>query len=259
MAFRDRVSLNSLGCPGTQSVDQAGLELRNPPVSAPQVLGLKACATTAWLSLFFYKRKKLACQIKRLIHKAVLNLNWSVSGSTYWSYMTWCRECVQKLGCSKVMWHCRQAFLDIPWILHFLFVNSFVYECFVWMGVWSPHGYLAFQRPEEGIRSLGSIVQTVVGCHLSARNRSNPGRVPELLNFETSHQPHTSCSVRLIFKNNLPSGYLEMFYYSGISSDLHSWLCDTIWITTHNLRSCSLEQKNRCYPFPSSLKIQIAT
>jgi hypothetical protein len=44
---RDRVSLCSLGCPGTHSVDQAGLELRNPPASASQVLGLKVCATTA--------------------------------------------------------------------------------------------------------------------------------------------------------------------------------------------------------------------
>jgi hypothetical protein len=34
------------GCPGAHSVDQAGLELRNPPASASQVLGLKACATT---------------------------------------------------------------------------------------------------------------------------------------------------------------------------------------------------------------------
>jgi hypothetical protein len=44
--FRDRVSLYSSGCPGTHFVDQAGLELRNPPASASQVLGLKACATT---------------------------------------------------------------------------------------------------------------------------------------------------------------------------------------------------------------------
>jgi hypothetical protein len=44
--FRDRVSLCSPDCPGTHSVDQAGLELRNPPASASQVLGLKACATT---------------------------------------------------------------------------------------------------------------------------------------------------------------------------------------------------------------------
>jgi hypothetical protein len=28
------------------TLDQAGLELRNPPASASQVLGLKACATT---------------------------------------------------------------------------------------------------------------------------------------------------------------------------------------------------------------------
>jgi hypothetical protein len=35
-------SLCSPGCPGTHSVDQAGLELRNPPASASQVLGLKA-------------------------------------------------------------------------------------------------------------------------------------------------------------------------------------------------------------------------
>jgi hypothetical protein len=41
--FRDRVSLYSFGCPGTHSVDQAGLKLRNPPASASQVLGLKEC------------------------------------------------------------------------------------------------------------------------------------------------------------------------------------------------------------------------
>jgi len=43
---RDRVSLCIPGCPGTHSVDQAGLKLRNPPVSASQVVGLKACTTT---------------------------------------------------------------------------------------------------------------------------------------------------------------------------------------------------------------------
>jgi hypothetical protein len=44
--FRDRVSLYSPGCPGTHSVDQAGLELRNPPASASRVVGLKVCTTT---------------------------------------------------------------------------------------------------------------------------------------------------------------------------------------------------------------------
>jgi hypothetical protein len=43
--FRDRVSLCRPGCPGTHSVDQAGLKLRKMPASASQVLGLKACAT----------------------------------------------------------------------------------------------------------------------------------------------------------------------------------------------------------------------
>jgi hypothetical protein len=47
--FRDRVSLYTPGCPGTHFVDQAGLELRNPPASASQVLGLKVGATTARL------------------------------------------------------------------------------------------------------------------------------------------------------------------------------------------------------------------
>jgi hypothetical protein len=45
--FQDKDSLYSPGCPGTHFVDQAGLELRNPPASASRVLGLKACATTA--------------------------------------------------------------------------------------------------------------------------------------------------------------------------------------------------------------------
>ena len=31
--------------PGTHSVDQAGLKLRNPPASASHVLGIKACTT----------------------------------------------------------------------------------------------------------------------------------------------------------------------------------------------------------------------
>jgi hypothetical protein len=54
VCFGDRVSLCVPGCPGTHFVDQAGLELRNPPASASQVLGLKVCATTAWLFTVFY-------------------------------------------------------------------------------------------------------------------------------------------------------------------------------------------------------------
>jgi hypothetical protein len=48
LVFRDSVFLCSPGCLGTHFVDQAGLELRNLSASASQVLGLKACATTAF-------------------------------------------------------------------------------------------------------------------------------------------------------------------------------------------------------------------
>jgi hypothetical protein len=41
--FKDRLSPCSLGCPGTQSVDQAALEPEEPPPSP--MLGLKACTT----------------------------------------------------------------------------------------------------------------------------------------------------------------------------------------------------------------------
>ena len=44
-------SMSIPGCPGTHSVYQAGLELRNPPASASQVLGLKVCDITARLIL----------------------------------------------------------------------------------------------------------------------------------------------------------------------------------------------------------------
>jgi hypothetical protein len=40
-------AFGSPGCPGAHFVDQSGLELRNLPASASQVLALKACTTTA--------------------------------------------------------------------------------------------------------------------------------------------------------------------------------------------------------------------
>jgi hypothetical protein len=47
--FETKFLCVTLACPVTHSVDQGGLELRNPPASASQMLGLKACATTAQL------------------------------------------------------------------------------------------------------------------------------------------------------------------------------------------------------------------
>jgi hypothetical protein len=51
LVFRDRVSLYSPGCPGTHFVDQAGLELRNPPASASA--GIKGRRHHAWLKILF--------------------------------------------------------------------------------------------------------------------------------------------------------------------------------------------------------------
>jgi hypothetical protein len=45
----------ALAVPRTHSVDQAGLELRNPPASASQVLGLQACINTARPPLAFLR------------------------------------------------------------------------------------------------------------------------------------------------------------------------------------------------------------
>jgi hypothetical protein len=71
LVFRDRVSLYSpAGCPGTHFVDQAGLELRNLPASASQVLGLKSCATTAWPTLLFYLQRFLDFQ------ELMIQLSW---------------------------------------------------------------------------------------------------------------------------------------------------------------------------------------
>jgi hypothetical protein len=66
--FQDRVSLYCPGCPGTHSVDQASLELRNLPASASQMLGLKAYTTIARLKNCFYlllseKKKSLTNEL----------------------------------------------------------------------------------------------------------------------------------------------------------------------------------------------------
>ena len=48
--FSRQVSLCSLSCPGTPSVDQADLSLRALPASASRVLELKACANITQLT-----------------------------------------------------------------------------------------------------------------------------------------------------------------------------------------------------------------
>jgi hypothetical protein len=65
--LRQGFSLCSLGCPGTPSVDQTGLKLRDPPASAFQVLGFKPCATTAWLPCSVFNKRDIHTFIHLLI------------------------------------------------------------------------------------------------------------------------------------------------------------------------------------------------
>ena len=51
--FQDKVSLCSTGYPGTHSVDQAGLQIRDSADSASWVLGLKSCTITVQLKIIF--------------------------------------------------------------------------------------------------------------------------------------------------------------------------------------------------------------
>jgi hypothetical protein len=66
MFFGDRVSLCSPGCPGTHSVDQAGLELRNPPASLcfPSV-GIKGVCHHCLASFFF----KIVLQLNKWVQE----------------------------------------------------------------------------------------------------------------------------------------------------------------------------------------------
>jgi hypothetical protein len=62
--FLETGFLCSPGCPGTHSVDQAGLELRTLPAAACQVLGLKVCTTTAQHSGTFCLQ--IACYVRKI-------------------------------------------------------------------------------------------------------------------------------------------------------------------------------------------------
>jgi hypothetical protein len=56
LVFPDMVLLFSVGYPRSVSAYHAGLELRDPFASASRVLGLMACATTAWQKIEFLKK-----------------------------------------------------------------------------------------------------------------------------------------------------------------------------------------------------------
>jgi hypothetical protein len=84
LVFQDRVSLYSPGCPGTLSVDQAVLKLRNLPASASQVLGLKAFATMpgnmrwCFTCMYIYVRWRQLLKLQTVVscHVGAGNRTW---------------------------------------------------------------------------------------------------------------------------------------------------------------------------------------
>jgi hypothetical protein len=83
LGFQDRVSLCSPGCPGTPSVDQAGLELRNSSAFASQALGLKVCTTT----LDQKKKKKVyICLFGQNVYMCIMYVTqYSQISKRYWT------------------------------------------------------------------------------------------------------------------------------------------------------------------------------
>ena len=102
LVFQNRVSLYSPGFPGTHSVSQADLEVRNPPAS---VLGLKVCTTTALLTsevYWGYLEGGAEMTWRQLHPKASMG-----DGSQSWEpgmHCTACRQCDRQAG----EWPCRQ-------------------------------------------------------------------------------------------------------------------------------------------------------
>jgi hypothetical protein len=71
VCFWDRVSLCGPGCRGTHFIDQAGLELRNPPASASRVLRLKV----SWFPAFLWGLQLISwMNLRRALELWTLNI-----------------------------------------------------------------------------------------------------------------------------------------------------------------------------------------
>lgn len=77
--FWDRVPL---GSPGTHCIDQAGLELRDPPASDSPVLGLKACATTP-LAKWIFLLGCCSCLLNELLQTLSFSILFKLLSNWY--------------------------------------------------------------------------------------------------------------------------------------------------------------------------------
>ena len=115
MFFQDRVSLYCPSCPGTHFVDQAGLELKNLAVSASQVLGLKACATTAWLCSYLLRRQmfllllSLDCLFVCLPSAMISKFHMPHSGNS----VRKATSCTRRCSIGRKELQCQESFIGI--------------------------------------------------------------------------------------------------------------------------------------------------
>jgi hypothetical protein len=122
VVFRDRVSLCSLGCPGTHFVDQAGLELRNPPASATRVLGLKACTTTPGFSFLFQCKTR---SNQNQILKASIDINHHAFSRIY------NRMSGPLIHYNDPYWYVNVIWHDMIWLIWY----DILYDM-IWYDIW---------------------------------------------------------------------------------------------------------------------------
>jgi hypothetical protein len=143
--FRDKVSLYRPGCPGTHFVDQAGLELRNPPASASRVLGLKACTGYIWIF------------ISTICTKSFLVQKWC----------TWNVLVSKIINVYLIFWE--------PFIYFYVYrYLSYMYVCLcTWAGS-------AHKSQKRVVGPLELELQMVVSYHMCARNKPSIRLTAEL-------------------------------------------------------------------------------
>jgi hypothetical protein len=152
--FRDRVSLYSPGCPGTHSVDQAGLKLRNPPASASRVLGLKAFTTTPGFAFSFICVLGIQTQAFMLVWQGRYPMSHFPSKCSPQHSVT-----LQKIH--EIFFRKKKTF-----IFNYVYLQALVYEgmCVC---------VCVCEQPEEGVRSPRSGI--IDGYMLGIRSNSQFG------------------------------------------------------------------------------------
>jgi hypothetical protein len=135
VCFWDSVSLCSPGCPGTWSVDKAGLEHKDPPAFASQLLRSKACTTSQTRSclgsyivaIYLWKTwapNRCSGPLSLTLFSSPV-LRWSLSwcrgsyhGCISWDWAPHGRLFFAQLWLSVVISATKRSFVNEEWELH---------------------------------------------------------------------------------------------------------------------------------------------